>query len=174
MAKKEKSKSGKSGKSSSAASAKSEATSHVVANTRLVAAIKLLEESKKQTQTYLVEVATIVQEEQLTRAEVVASLMEAKGIEKSSAESQYSRMKKLLNDPDLLEELKEGDIDLKTAREKSTTKQKNPSAKKKAESIEKRFAKALTTIVQCAKEGGMDRETVMNTVKTALKKNGIK
>ncbi len=176
MAKKNASKSsGKSGSSSKAsAKAKADATSHVTANPRLVEAIKLFEESKAQTKTYLVDVATIVQEEQLTRAEVVASLMEAKGIEKSSAESQYSRIKKLLNDPETLEELRDGEIDWKTAREKSAAKKKNPSAKKKSENIEKKFSKAVTSIVQCAKEGNMDRETVMQTIKVALKKNGIK
>lgn len=174
MAKKAEKSGKKSASSKATAKSTSDATSHVTANPRLVEAIKLFEESKAQTKTYLVDLATIVQEEQLTRAEVVASLMEAKGIQKNSAESQYSRLKKLLNDPDTLEELREGEIDWKTAREKSQKTQKNPSAKKKAENLEKKFSKAVTTIVQCAKEGNMDRETVMQTVKVALKKNGIK
>ncbi len=173
MAKPEKKdKKNKSSSSSVKADAKSEST--VTANPRLVAALKQYEASREQTKSYLVDVATIAQEEQLTKHEIIASLMEARGIEKSTAESQYSRMKKLLTDPDALEELRTGESDLKTIREKTTKKQKNPSAKKQQENREKKFSAAVTTIVNCAKEGAMDRETILNTIKSALKKAGVK
>lgn len=167
-------KNGKKGETSSSATAKAKAESTVVANPRLVAAIKQYETSREQTQTYLVDVATIVQQEQLTKAEVVASIVEARGVKKETAEQQYSRMRALLTDPDALEQLRSGETDLKTIREKTKKTQKNPSTKKAQENREKRFAKAVSTICNVAKEGGMDRETIMNALKAALKKAGVK
>jgi hypothetical protein len=163
-------------KSGSKATAKAEASANVTSNPRLVAAFKAYESSKLETQSYLVKVAEICQSEQLTKNEVVASMMEARGIEKSSAESQYSRMKGILTDPDLLEALRSGEIDLKTAKEKGKVRgaQKNPNAAKKKENLDKRMTKAVSQIVACAKEGGMDKASVLNQIGSALKKNGIK
>lgn len=161
------------GKGASAGT-KSSATQNVVAHPRLVAAMKTYQTSLDQSQSYLVTIAEIVQNEQLTRAEVVASIMEARGVEKSTAESQYSRMVNILTKPEVLEELRSGDIDLKTARTKGVKKQENPSQKKKDENREKKFTQSVTKIVECAKEGGMDIQTVMNTIKSALKKAGVK
>lgn len=41
-------------------------------------------------------------------------------------------MKKILSDPDALEALRNGDVDLKTAREQTVKPQKNPSPAKKS------------------------------------------
>lgn len=162
-------------KSASASSKTTEkATENVVANPRLVAALQSYESSIQQTQSYLVNVAEIIQNEQLTKAEVVASIMEARGVEKVTAESQYSRMKKIFSDPETLEALRTGEIDLKTAREKTKKAQKNVSAEKQAENREKAFTKGLTTFITAAKESGTDLQTILNTVKSACKKAGIK
>lgn len=158
---------------SSKATTKSEATASVVANVRLVAALKAYDTSLAQTQSYLVELGTIAQEEQLTRAEVVASLMEARGIEKSTAESQYSRMKAIITDPEALESLRSGEADLKTVREKTKKGQKNPSKDVAKKNAEKKFATAITTLVNASKELGLDRDSVIVTVKSALKKAGV-
>lgn len=175
MPKEDKKKNGnKKGDASSSAKAGAKAESTVVANPRLVAAIKSYQVAVEQTQSYLLDVATICQEEQLTKAEVVASIVEARGVKKETAEQQYSRMRKLLTDPDELEALRSGETDLKTLREKTKKTQKNPSTKKQAENREKRFAKAVSIIVNVAKEGGMDRETILNALKSALKKAGVK
>lgn len=160
---------------SKGASAKSNAkvASKVTSNPRLVAAIKASDNAMKEAQSLLVTVAEIVQAEDLTRSEVVASIMEARGVEKSTADTQYSRMKKLLNDPETLQELKDGNITLKAAREKTKGTQKAPSASKKKENAEKKFTKAVSTIVEAALESGMDKATVLNVIKTALKKGGV-
>lgn len=158
----------------SAASAKAKAEVSAVANPRLVAAIKQLSASMIQTQSYLVDVATICQEEQLTKAEVILSLMEARGIKKETAESQYSRMRAILVDPDALEELRDGEADLKTIRDRTKKPQQNPSAKRQEENREKRYSKAISGIVAYAKESGTDRTTILNGVKSALKKAGVK
>lgn len=160
-------------KTGSSAASKTAEKTQVASNPRLVAALKASDQAKMAFTGTLVAIATVTQEEQLTRAEVVASLMEARAVTKETAESQYSRMKKLLTDPELLEQLKNGEIDLKTARQNTTTKQKNPSAAKKKENIEKRFNKALATLIEAAKDGGMDKASLVNSVKSACKKAGI-
>lgn len=146
----------------------------VVANARLVEALRSYDTSRFQTKSYLVEVATIVQEEQLTRAEVVASLIAARGIEKSTAESQYSRMKGLLTDPEILQQIKDGDIDLKTAREATKREQQNKNPEQVRINAEKVLAKAISTVVVKAKELGIDRLTLITTIKTTAKKAGLK
>lgn len=164
----------KSKKNKSKASAKSEADSSVVANVRLVDAIKSFDVSKAATQSYLVEIGTIVQEEQCTRAEVVASIVEARGCTPETANQQYSRMKKIFTDPEALEELRSGESDLKSIRERTKKPQKNPSQKVKLEAANKRFVKGVGMVVTSAKEVGMDKATIINTINAALKKNGIK
>lgn len=159
--------------SSSSTKASSKETAKVSSNPRLVAALRSSDEAKMVFKTSLITIATIVQEEQLTRAEVVASLMEARSIEKTSADSEYSRMKGLLNNPEIMEQLKSGEIDLKTARMATKKTQKNPNTEKKKENIQKRFSGAITSLTNAAKEGGMDKASVLIAVKQACKKAGI-
>lgn len=168
MSKKDKNK-----KSGAKASSSTKEITKVVANPRLVAAIKAADQAEMQHKSCLVTIATISQEEQLTRAEVVASLIEARGIEKTTAESQYSRMKGLLSDPKIMEGLRSGEITLKAARQATKKEQKAPSPEKKKENIEKRFSGAITSLITAAKEGGMDRTSVLNSVKSACKKAGV-
>lgn len=164
----------KNGKASASAASKVSEPSKVVANARLVAAIKGHTEALGQAKSYLVTMAEIIQNEQLTKAEVIASIMEARGIDKKTAGEQYSRSKKIFTDPDTLEQLKAGEIDLKTARQATAKKQENPSAAKKQANAEKNMAKAITTIVNIAKESGTDIATLLATVKAAAKKAGLK
>lgn len=155
------------------AAVETKSVANVVANAKLVEAIKGFDIARSQTKSYLIEMAEVIQNEQCTKAEVVASIMEARGVEKSTAESQYSRHRKLFTDPDTLERAKSGDIEVSTLREPAN-KQKNPSQKKLAENREKKFATAVKQIVTCAKEGGTDRATVINTITRALKDAGVK
>lgn len=174
-----KTKSAKNGssKSSSAkptAKSKEDQVSKVTSHAELVATLKSVDEAKGQLKSYLIDAATIVQEEQLSRAEVVLSIMEARDVEKSTAESQYSRMKKLFTDPDTLEQLRNGEIDWNTARSRTTTPQNNKSAKVQKKNAEKAYAKAITTLVNSAKIQGIDLATLINTIKSAAKKGGLK
>lgn len=166
---KEKSKS----KSGAKAESKSKETIKVVANPRLVKAILAADEAAMQHKSCLITIATIATEEQLTRAEVIASIMEARGVEKVTAESQYSRIQKLLSDPKVLEGLRSGEIDLKTARMMTKKAQKNPSPEKKKENIQKKLTNAVKALIEAAKEGGMDKTSVLTLIKSACKKNGI-
>lgn len=159
--------------SGSKASAATEEKQAAVANPRLVAAIRVSDDAAGAYKSSLITIATICQEEQLTKGEVVASMMEARGCTKQTAESQYSRVQGLLKNPEVLEQLKNGEIDLKTARVATTKKQTNPSPEKKKESIEKRISKSLQNLVIACKEGGMDRASILVAVKSACKKAGI-
>lgn len=160
------------GSSSSTKSASKE-VAKVSSNPRLVAALQASDQAEGAFKSSLVLISTIVQEEQLTKAEVVASLMKARNIEKVSAEGQYSRMKGLLNNPEIMQQLASGEMTLKMARAATVKKQQNPSTEKKKENIQKRFSSAITSLMNAAKEGGMDKASVLNTVKSACKKNGI-
>lgn len=161
-------------KKSAGAKANAAAASKVTANARLVAAIRASDDALNKARSVLVVMAEICQSEDLTRPEVVASIMEARGVEKSTAESQYSRMKKLMTDPATLAALKDGSMSLTMARAASKKAQKSPSPEKKKANAEKKFAKALSTIVETAKETGMDYVSVLKAIKSALKKAGLK
>ena len=164
----------KGSKAAASAGAKTAEKPPVVANAELVKALRTFDRSKDETKSYLIDVASIVQEKQLTRAEVVASMIEARGVSKATAESQYSRMKKIFTDSDTLEALRSGEIDLKTAREASVKKQENPSATKKEENLEKRYAGALTKLLEAVKEMGTDLASFLASVKASAKKAGIR
>lgn len=162
-------------KNTSKASAKAtaKAASKVTAHPRLVAAIRSSDNAMAQASSLLVTVAEIVQQEDLTRPEVVASIMEARGVEKSTAESQYSRMKRLLTDGEVLNDLRAGKISLKMAREGTVKKQTAPNAEKKKQNAEKKFTKAVSALVETSKEIGLDFTSVIKAVKAALKKGGV-
>lgn len=153
--------------------AKSKEVVKVEANERLVAALKGHDDALTSAKSYLVDMATIVQEEQLSKEEVLASIMEARGIDRKTAGEQYARVRGLLNNPSVLQELKDGVIDLKTARARTTKKQENPSTKKAAENAEKVIVKAVQTIINKAKESGTDLQSIIVMIKQAAKKGGL-
>lgn len=158
---------------SSKAAAKSEAESAVVANAELVSLIRDFDSKKEEVKSAYVEMGKFAQENQLTKAEVIASIVEARGCEKKTAEQQYSRYKALFTDPDALAKLEEGDVDLKQWKAKNTKKQQNPSSKKAQENATKNFASGLSKLINAAKVLGTDRDTILQTVKAACKKGGI-
>lgn len=161
--------------SSSKAAAKSKEKQTVIANPRIVAALTSYDATLTQAKSYLVDLATIVQEEQCTKAEVVASIMQARpNITEKTAKEQYSRLKKILNSPESLEALRTGEATLATVREKTTKKQANPSAKKKAENLEKKFVKSVNGLIDFAKESGTDLKTIIESIRAKAKAAGVK
>lgn len=164
----------KSAPAASGVKAATKETIKVEANPRLVSALQNYDEAKSQAKSYLITVATIAQEEQLTKEEIIVSMMEARGIDRDTAKQQYARISRLLLDPKTLEELREGVIDLATARAKTVVKQKNPSAKKKQENAEKAMLNGMTRVISAAKEIGLDIDGVIRMFKEAAKKAGLK
>lgn len=158
----------------SKATEKTKEVSKVVANERLVAALQGHDQAKKEAKSYLIEMATIVQEEQLSKEEVIASIMSARDCDRKYAGEQYSRMKSILNSPETLQELKDGIIDLQTAKARTAKPQVEKSTKKAQENAEKVITRSISAIVTKMKELGIDKEAIITTFKQACKKAGIK
>lgn len=160
-------------KSSASTKTTEKAASSVTSNPRLVAAIKAFDTSAAQTKSFYIQMAEVAQSEQCTKAEVVASLVEARGITPETASQQFTRHRRLFTDSAFLEKAVSGEIDIKQAREPEK-KQKNPSAKKKSENLEKRMATGVKQLVMAAKEAGTDLTSLLNMVRAYAKKQGVK
>lgn len=139
-----------------------------VANEQLVAILEQYDLKVEQAESFFIEFVEFIQENQLERGIVVASMMKARSITFESAQSQYSRMKKLLNNEEVLQELKDGKITLKVAREKTTTAQANP-ASAKPEAKEAKYSSTLKAFVNAAKESGLGRREILVGVEAELK-----
>lgn len=145
----------------------------VVANEELVHLLEAYDENVEKAEGSFIAMVEFIQKNQLPRAVVVASMMKARGIGFESADTQYSRMKKLLNNQEVLDELKSGAITLKVAREKTKTPQKNP-ASAKPEAKEQKFTTSLAAFVAAAKESGYELKAILVSVEAELKSAGIK
>lgn len=174
MPKVEKAKSSTSTKASTKVEAKSAETVKVKVNQRLVEAIRASDGLMKEATTALVRIGEICVNEQITRAEAVESFMEAREVTKATAESQYSRMKKLWDNPEILEKLKSGEMNLKMAREATTKKQDAPNKAKQEANLEKRWSTQLAALLATAKEAGYDLNALITAIKASAKKEGIR
>lgn len=141
----------------------------------LLECIKQYDTHVAEAETYYIEMIEIIQTEQISRADVVATMMKARGISFETAQSQYSRMKGIFSNKEVLEKLKNGEITLKVAREATTKKQANPTKDKAVDPAKKeeRFEKAVNSVVASAKECGFDRKSVLTSIEAALKAAGI-
>jgi hypothetical protein len=137
------------------------------------AKVEKYDETVAQAETYFIELVEFIQTKQLDRATVVASMMRARGITFETAQSQYSRMKKIFNNETVLEELKAGKITLKVARERTTDKQQNP-ASAAPEAKEARYTNTLKAFVAAAKESGFTLREILLGVEAELKSASIK
>lgn len=144
-----------------------------VANPGLVAILEEYDTAVEQAETFFIQFVEYIQTNELDRATVVASMMKARGVTFETAQSQYSRMKKLLNNEEVLADLKAGKITLKVAREKTTDAQKNPKSAK-PEAKEARYTNTLKAFVAAAKESGLPRREIMVGVEAELKAAEIK
>jgi len=141
-------------------------------NMELVAILTKYDEKVEQAESFFIEFVEFIQQNEIERATVVASMMKARSITFESAQSQYSRMKGLLNDETVLQELKDGKISLKVARERTTSKQKNPKSAK-PEAKEARYNSTLKAFVGAAKESGSTRKEILLGVDAELKAAGV-
>lgn len=142
-------------------------------NEALVSLFEKYDEKVSEAESYFVQLVEHIQTNELDRNTVVASMMRARGITYETAQSQYSRMKKIFNDETVLQELKEGKITLKAARERTTDKQKNPKTAK-PEAKEARYTNTLKAFVSAAKESGFSLREIMLGVEAELKAASIK
>lgn len=143
------------------------------ANEELVKLVEAYDENVQAAEKAFIDMIEFIQENQVDRATVVASLMKSRGITFEAAQNQYGKMKKIFNNEEVLEELKAGKITLRVAREKTTKKQANPKAAK-PEAKEAKFTNSLKNFTNAAKESGFSRNEIMTTVEAELKSAGIK
>ena len=153
---------------------KAKAAATAVANPKVVAAIRADDAARTEAASKLATLLQVVQDTECTRAELVASYIEAKNCTPATAQSQASRIMGLLKDPEVSQKLISGEITLKTAREATKKQQANPNEAKKKENTQKRLNTALTGTITAAKELGIDRASLLSLVKEAAKKAGIK
>lgn len=142
-------------------------------NEELVSLFESYDEHVAAAEQTFIELVELIQEKQLDRATVIASMMQARGINYESAQTAYSRMKKIFNNEEVLQDLKEGKINLKVAREKTKSTQKNPKSSK-PEAREAKYTSTLKSFVAAAKESGFARKEIMVGVEAELKSAGIK
>jgi hypothetical protein len=142
-------------------------------NEELVGLFQKYDESVEKAESYFIDLVALIQAKQLDRATVVVSMMRARKITFETAQSQYSRMKKIFNNEEVLKELKEGKISLKVARERTTDKQANPKSAAPANK-EQKYNAALKAFVAAAKEGGFALREIILGVEAELKGAGIK
>jgi hypothetical protein len=152
---------------------------------KLLEAVQGYDKHVQEAETYYVQMIELVLEHKINRADVVATLMRARGITFETAQSQYSRMKNLWSDPTILQKLKNGEITLKVAREATTKKQANPASggtttagtdggKTSAETKEARYERARKAHTQAVKECGFDLKSAMMSFEADLKQAGVK
>lgn len=142
-------------------------------NPEVVELISTFDSDVKKAEESFIALVAFIQENEVDRATVIASMMQARGISYESAQKEYGKMKKIFNNETVLEELKSGAISLKVAKEKVKTPQKNP-ASAKPEAKEAKFTNTLKNFVAAAKESGFARKEIMVTVEAELKTAGIK
>lgn len=165
--------------------AKAQTKPEAKVHTKLESLIKTYDETMEKAESYYVEIAELVQTEKISRADVVATLMRARGITFETAQSQYSRMKGIWQNPEVLAQLKSGEITLRMAREKTTKKQAGTVAKDAAaagsakgtsatETKEARYERCRKALVASAKECGFDKKSVLLSIESDLTAAGIK
>jgi hypothetical protein len=142
-------------------------------NLQLVALFTEYSEHVEKAELMFIKFAKFVNENQLDRATVVVSIQKARGCTYETADQQYSRMKKLLNDEETLKALEAGEITLRVARERTKTAQKNPKSSK-PEAKEARYNNTLKSFVDAAKESGYTLREILLGVEAELRAAQIK
>lgn len=147
---------------------------------KLLNAIQKYDEHVQEAETYYVEMIELIQTEKISRGDVVQTLMKARKITFETAQSQYSRMKGIWQDPTILAKLKAGEITLKVARESTTKKQAGAAAtaasgaEASKETKEARYERSKKAHVAAVKECGFDLRSALVSFEADLKSASIK
>lgn len=153
---------------------------------KLLTAISGYDQHVAEAESYYIQMIELVLTEKISRADVVATLMRARSITFETAQSQYSRMKGIWSNPDILAKLKSGEITLKIAREMTTKKQAGagtdanaaggdkPGSKTSTETKEARYERARKAHVAAVKENGFDKKSAMLSFDADLSAAGVK
>lgn len=155
----------------------------------LLVKIKAYDEAVSKAESFYIEIIEVIQSEKISKADVVQTMMKARGITFESASSQYSRMKGIWQNPEILQQLKDGTITLRMAREKTVKKQAGTVAAEAAkasgtaatpgsggdkETKENRYDRCRKAFIASCRECGYDLKSILMSVEADAKAAGIK
>lgn len=168
------------------AKAKANAKPEAKVHAGLESVIVKYDDAVEKAESYYIEIIEVIQSNKISRADVVATLMKARKITFETAQAQYSRMKGIWQNPEVLKQLKDGEITLKMAREKTTKKQAgttstqgaqsgaSTSAEASKETKEARYERCQKAHVAAVKECGYDLKSAIVSFEASLKAAGVK
>jgi hypothetical protein len=132
--------------------------------------IKQEREAAEQAATYMVAICETVSKDNVSNAQLIKTIMEARGIAEASARGVASRIRSLLKDDTSLQKLRDGEVTVRAAVKSAQTRQAaaGPKNKKKA------FDRALNSFVAASKALGQDKKTLLVTVEAAFDEAKIK
>lgn len=145
----------------------------VKSNPELAALITNYDSAAEQAQSFYVEMIDFIKKNNLSRAVVVKTLVEARKVEVTTATSQASRIFNIVKDDETFQALKNGEITLRAAREQTTKKRESSDKGKNdgpttQEGKEKAMDAALQIFAKAAKATGMDLKSIVASVKATL------
>src|SRR6266446_5253891 len=111
----------------------------------LATLLKKHDEAATQAASYLVDVCEMVMKENISNPVLIKTIMEARGVNESSAKSQASRIRGFIKNKDQFQALKDGDITVRAAVKGAAASRPPTQANK-----QKRFDSTLTSFIEAA------------------------
>lgn len=143
----------------------------VKADPGLVTIVQNYENAAEKAQTYYVEMIDYIKKNNINRAVLVRTLVEARQIEVVTASSEASRIMKIAKDDVVFGQLAAGEITLKVARVATQKKRESSAATTTtgtSEDKNKTYEKAVQDLAKAAKALGFDVKSVLANVKATL------
>jgi ribosomal protein L12E/L44/L45/RPP1/RPP2 len=141
----------------------------VKVHTKLADLLKKHDAAAEKAGSLLVEVGELILRDNISNPVLIKTIMDARGVEQSTAKSQASRIRALLKDKDSFEALKRGEVTVRAA-VKGAQARRAPTP----QGNQKAFDNALNKFAAAAKATGQDKRTILTTVEAALDKAQIK
>lgn len=141
----------------------------VTVHAKLAEMLRKADAAAEKAGSLLVEVAELVEKENISNAQLIKTIMDVRGIAENSAKSQASRIRSIMKDPDTLAALKAGDVTVRAAL-KSAQARRVPSALNK----QKAFDMSLAKFCESAKALGQPKTTILATVEAKLDEMKVK
>lgn len=146
-----------------------------VVNVALRTAFQNYDAAMAEAERFYVEIIEIIQGSNISKPDVIATIMDARKIAYETAANHFTKMKNIWTSPEIYQKLKNNEITLKMAQQATTKKsatKKNATSDTK-ETKEARYEKARKALVAAAKECGFDRKGVLLSVEADLKAAGV-
>lgn len=141
----------------------------VKVHTKLADLLKKYDAAAEKTASFMIEIAEMVEKENISNAQLIKTIVDVRGVEESTAKGQASRIRTLIKDADQLEALRRGEVTVRAA-VKAAQKTRKPSAASK----QKAFDNRLAGFVEAAKALGQPKATILATVEAKLDEAKIK